>query len=140
MDTGLDTHLLTSDLDFTISNDIEREKTVYSWRGYRHMFGLKVRGQYTTTSGRKAGAVGGKKLPKPGLPVHLALPQKKRLLRAEQVHQKLRLKKWSHQNSRGLEWEIQKNLKKVIGVRDVSGPRIRLSSELVCSWFLWPEK
>jgi small subunit ribosomal protein S13 len=66
MDTGLDTHLLTSDLDFTISNDIEREKTVYSWRGYRHMFGLKVRGQCTRTSGRKAGAVGVKKLPKPG--------------------------------------------------------------------------
>jgi small subunit ribosomal protein S13 len=65
MDTGLDTHLLTSDLDFTISNDIEREKTVYSWRGYRHMFGLKVRGQCTRTSGRKAGAVGVKKLPKP---------------------------------------------------------------------------
>jgi small subunit ribosomal protein S13 len=66
MDTGLDTHLLTSDLDFTISNDIEREKTVYSWRGYRHMFGLKVRGQCTRTSGRKAGAVGVKKLPKAG--------------------------------------------------------------------------
>jgi small subunit ribosomal protein S13 len=54
IDTGLDTHLLTSDLDFTISNDIEREKTVYSWRGYRHMFGLKVRGQCTRTSGRKS--------------------------------------------------------------------------------------
>ncbi len=66
MDTGLDTHLLTSDLDFTISNGIEREKTVYSWRGYRHMFGLKVRGQCTRTSGRKAGAVGVKKLPKAG--------------------------------------------------------------------------
>ena len=43
MDTGSDKHLITSDLDFTISNDIEREKSVMSWRGYRHMFGLKVR-------------------------------------------------------------------------------------------------
>src|ERR1044071_9171292 len=60
-DTGTDKHLLTSDLDFTISNDIEREKTVYSWRGYRHMFGLRVRGQCTRTTGRKGGAVGVKK-------------------------------------------------------------------------------
>jgi small subunit ribosomal protein S13 len=64
-ETGLDNHLLTSDLDFTISNDIEREKTVYSWRGYRHMFGLKVRGQCTRTTGRKGGAVGVKKLARP---------------------------------------------------------------------------
>jgi small subunit ribosomal protein S13 len=66
MDTGADKHLITSDLDFTISNDIEREKSVMSWRGYRHMFGLKVRGQHTRTSGRKGGAVGVKKLTKPG--------------------------------------------------------------------------
>jgi len=64
-ETGLDNHLLTSDLDFTISNDIEREKTVFSWRGYRHMFGLKVRGQCTRTTGRKGGAVGVKKLARP---------------------------------------------------------------------------
>jgi small subunit ribosomal protein S13 len=61
-DTGTDKHLLTSDLDFTISNDIEKEKTVYSWRGYRHMFGLRVRGQCTRTTGRKGGAVGVKKV------------------------------------------------------------------------------
>ncbi|HEY7695974.1 MAG TPA: 30S ribosomal protein S13 [Nitrososphaeraceae archaeon] len=61
-DTGTDKHLLTSDLDFTISGDIEREKTVYSWRGYRHMFGLRVRGQCTRTTGRKGGAVGVKKV------------------------------------------------------------------------------
>ena len=60
--TGSDKHLLTSDLDFTISNDIEREKTVFSWRGYRHMFGLRVRGQCTRTTGRKGGAVGVKKV------------------------------------------------------------------------------
>ena len=66
MDTGTDKHLITSDLDFMISNDIEREKSVMSWRGYRHMFGLKVRGQHTRTSGRKGGAVGVKKISKPG--------------------------------------------------------------------------
>ncbi len=61
MDTGSDVHLITSDLDFILSNDIEREKSVMSWRGYRHMFGLRVRGQRTRTTGRKATAVGVKK-------------------------------------------------------------------------------
>ena len=35
-----------------------------SWRGYRHMFGLRVRGQHTRTTGRKGGAVGVKKVGK----------------------------------------------------------------------------
>jgi small subunit ribosomal protein S13 len=60
-DTGSDDHMITSDLDFAASNDIEREKLVMSWRGYRHMFGLRVRGQCTRTTGRKGGAVGVKK-------------------------------------------------------------------------------
>jgi small subunit ribosomal protein S13 len=62
MDTGSHRHLITSDLDFINSNDIEREKSVMSWRGYRHMFGLRVRGQHTRTTGRKGGAVGVKKI------------------------------------------------------------------------------
>lgn len=62
MDTGSNSHLITSDLTFANSNDVEREKTVMSWRGYRHMFGLRVRGQCTRTTGRKGGAVGVKKV------------------------------------------------------------------------------
>lgn len=62
MDSGTTRHLITSDLDFAASNDIEREKVVMSWRGYRHMFGLRVRGQCTRTTGRKGGAVGVKKV------------------------------------------------------------------------------
>ena len=62
MDDGSNHHLITSDLDFAASNDIEREKLVMSWRGYRHMFGLRVRGQCTRTTGRKGGAVGVKKV------------------------------------------------------------------------------
>ena len=61
MDTGSDTHLITSDLEFAITNDINREKSVMSWRGYRHMFGLRVRGQHTRTTGRRGSAVGVKK-------------------------------------------------------------------------------
>lgn len=58
IETGLDKHLLTSDIPFTLRNDIERERITASWRGYRHLSGLKVRGQRTRTSGRKGGAVG----------------------------------------------------------------------------------
>jgi len=58
IETGGDLHLLTSDIPFTLRNDIERERVTASWRGYRHLSGLKVRGQRTRTSGRKGGAVG----------------------------------------------------------------------------------
>jgi small subunit ribosomal protein S13 len=58
IETGTDLHLLTSDIPFTLRNDIERERIAASWRGYRHLSGLKVRGQRTRTSGRKGGAVG----------------------------------------------------------------------------------
>ncbi len=74
VETGQTNHLITSDIALTVRNDIEREKGINSWRGYRHMYGLKVRGQCTRTSGRKGGAVGvqkgGKVLPAgaPGAP------------------------------------------------------------------------
>ena len=58
IETGANMHLLTSDIPFTLRNDIERERITSSWRGYRHMYGLKVRGQCTRTTGRKGGAVG----------------------------------------------------------------------------------
>jgi small subunit ribosomal protein S13 len=58
VETGDDLHLVTSDIAFNLRNDVEREKGVFSWRGYRHMYGLKVRGQRTRCTGRKGGAVG----------------------------------------------------------------------------------
>lgn len=72
MDSGSNLHLITSDIDFNVRNDVEREKGMNSWRGFRHTYGLKVRGQRTRTTGRKGGAVGvrkgGKVLPA-GAPV-----------------------------------------------------------------------
>ncbi|MEK6870757.1 MAG: 30S ribosomal protein S13 [Thermoproteota archaeon] len=65
IETGANMHLLTSDIPFTLRNDIERERITNSWRGYRHMYGLKVRGQCTRTTGRKGGAVGVAKAGKP---------------------------------------------------------------------------
>ncbi|MFQ6025767.1 MAG: 30S ribosomal protein S13, partial [Nitrosopumilaceae archaeon] len=61
LETGNNLHLITSDIDFNVRNDIEREKNTNSWRGFRHTFGLKVRGQRTRTTGRKGGAVGVRK-------------------------------------------------------------------------------
>ena len=79
VETGADIHLLTSDIDFTLRNDIERERITASWRGYRHLNGLKVRGQRTRTTGRKGGAVGvakgGKAAPaKAAAPAAVAAP------------------------------------------------------------------
>ncbi|TLX94318.1 MAG: 30S ribosomal protein S13 [Thaumarchaeota archaeon] len=61
IDSGKDLHLITSDIEFNVRNDIEREKNMNSWRGFRHTYGLKVRGQRTRTTGRKGGAVGVRK-------------------------------------------------------------------------------
>ena len=72
IDSGKDLHLITSDIEFNVRNDIEREKNTNSWRGFRHTYGLKVRGQRTRTTGRKGGAVGvrkgGKILPPGAVP------------------------------------------------------------------------
>ncbi|MCD6325686.1 30S ribosomal protein S13 [Candidatus Bathyarchaeota archaeon] len=61
LESGKDIHLITSDLDLKIKEDIEREQSMKSWRGYRHSYGLKVRGQKTRTTGRKGRSVGVKK-------------------------------------------------------------------------------
>ncbi|QIW24867.1 30S ribosomal protein S13 [Sulfolobus sp. S-194] len=57
-ESGIDMHLVTSDLIFYVRNDIEREKKIKSWRGVRHSLGLKVRGQRTRTTGRTGVTVG----------------------------------------------------------------------------------
>ncbi len=62
VESGTTGHIITTDWDVAVHNDIEREKGVMSWRGFRHMMGLKVRGQRTRTTGRKGGAVGVKKV------------------------------------------------------------------------------
>jgi len=61
LETGKNIHLITSDLDLQMKTDIEKMKTIRSWRGYRHSYGLKVRGQKTRTTARKGKAVGVKK-------------------------------------------------------------------------------
>ena len=67
--TGKDMHLLSADLVLRTKMDIDEAKEIRSWRGYRHAYGLKVRGQHTKTTGRAGKALGVKKktlLQKPG--------------------------------------------------------------------------
>lgn len=57
-DSGKNKHIIMNDLIFHVEQDIEREKKSYSWKGYRHAYGQKVRGQRTRNTGRKGMAVG----------------------------------------------------------------------------------
>ncbi len=61
LETGKDIHLLSSDLVLQTKNDIDQMKKIRSWKGFRHSYGLKVRGQRTRTTGRKGKAMGVKK-------------------------------------------------------------------------------
>jgi small subunit ribosomal protein S13 len=60
-DTGKDMHIISADLVLKAKMDIEQMKDMKSWRGYRHAYGLKVRGQRTKTTGRAGKALGVKK-------------------------------------------------------------------------------
>ena len=68
-ETGKDMHLITADLALKTKTDIDDAKNMRSWRGYRHAYGLKVRGQRTKTTGRSGKSLGVKKkalMQKPG--------------------------------------------------------------------------
>ncbi|MEJ5326864.1 MAG: 30S ribosomal protein S13 [Candidatus Bathyarchaeia archaeon] len=68
-ETGKDVHLIGADLVLRTKMDIDQAKEIKSWRGYRHAYGLKVRGQRTKTTGRAGKALGVKKkaiMQKPG--------------------------------------------------------------------------
>jgi len=60
-ETGKDIHLISADLVLRTKTDIDEAKAIRSWRGYRHAYGLKVRGQHTKTTGRAGKALGVKK-------------------------------------------------------------------------------
>ncbi|HLN45967.1 MAG TPA: 30S ribosomal protein S13 [Candidatus Sulfotelmatobacter sp.] len=68
-ETGRDVHLTSAELVLKTKTDIEQAKEIRSWRGYRHAYSLKVRGQHTKTTGRAGKALGVKKktlMAKPG--------------------------------------------------------------------------
>ncbi|MCS7104583.1 MAG: 30S ribosomal protein S13 [Thermofilaceae archaeon] len=58
---GTDRHFVGADLVLAVKSDIEFMKEIKSWRGIRHMLGLKVRGQRTRTTGRTGITIGVKR-------------------------------------------------------------------------------
>jgi len=60
-ETGKDVQLISADLMLRTKMDIDQAKEIRCWRGYRHAYGLKVRGQRTKTTGRAGKALGVKK-------------------------------------------------------------------------------
>ena len=56
--TGETTHLIESDLDMRLRDDLNRMKKTRSYKGRRHEVGLPVRGQRTKSTFRKGSSVG----------------------------------------------------------------------------------
>jgi len=57
-DTGKNVHLIGSDIDMRLRDEINILKKIRSYRGIRHERGLRVRGQRTRTHNRKGLALG----------------------------------------------------------------------------------
>ena len=53
-ETGENLHILTSKLLFTQDNDLKRLKRIKCNRGFRHAWGLPLRGQRTGSNARKS--------------------------------------------------------------------------------------
>ena len=52
-ESGADKHLFSAELDFEKDNDIKRMKKNKTYKGFRHQWGLTVRGQRTKSNFRK---------------------------------------------------------------------------------------
>jgi len=57
-ETGIDTHLVETNLMLVNREDMTKMKKMKSYRGIRHMFNLPVRGQRTRSTGRKNKTIG----------------------------------------------------------------------------------
>ncbi|MDP7282326.1 MAG: 30S ribosomal protein S13 [Candidatus Undinarchaeales archaeon] len=57
-ETGMDTHLIETNLMLADREDSTKMKKMRSYRGVRHMFKLAVRGQRTRSTGRKNKTIG----------------------------------------------------------------------------------
>ena len=56
--TGEDSHLISTDVASRLRDDVNLMKMIRSYKGVRHEYGLKVRGQRTSSNGRKGLALG----------------------------------------------------------------------------------
>ncbi len=69
VDTGVDMHLVGTDLTVSVRQDIDRDIRAKAWRGFRHMYGQRARGQRTRSTGRTGATIGvtkGKAMPGAG--------------------------------------------------------------------------
>ncbi len=57
-ETGTDTHLVGTDLIVRTRQDIDNDIKIQSYRGFRHRYGQKVRGQRTRSTGRTGATIG----------------------------------------------------------------------------------
>ncbi|MFH0971971.1 MAG: 30S ribosomal protein S13 [Candidatus Micrarchaeota archaeon] len=57
-ETGKNTHLLMNDLVFVTKQDIQLERDMHSYKGWRFSLGQRVRGQHNRTTGRSGITVG----------------------------------------------------------------------------------
>jgi small subunit ribosomal protein S13 len=58
IEAGIDMHLIGNDLNIRTRQDIEYDIKIQSWRGFRHQYGQKVRGQRTRSTGRTGASIG----------------------------------------------------------------------------------
>jgi len=56
--TGENRHVVGAEIDLILKQDLDRMKQTRDWKGIRHHYGLKVRGQRTRCTGRKGLVVG----------------------------------------------------------------------------------
>jgi small subunit ribosomal protein S13 len=90
METGKSLHLVSNDLIFNTRQDVSRDVANGTWRGFRHQYGQKVRGQHTRSTGRTGVTVGvtKKKEMKPGGPAAKAAGPAKKEEQAEKKAEK----------------------------------------------------
>ena len=55
---GKDSQVLANGVDSKLREDLERLKKIRAYRGLRHYWGLRVRGQHSKTTGRRGRTVG----------------------------------------------------------------------------------
>lgn len=55
---GTTKHVIMNDLIFANKQDVEKERNIYTWKGYRFAYGQKARGQRTRNTGRVGMTVG----------------------------------------------------------------------------------
>ena len=58
MESGEDIHIFGGDVTVKVRQDIETDIKMQSYRGFRHQYGQKVRGQRTRSTGRTGASIG----------------------------------------------------------------------------------